>query len=79
MDGLLKELNSSGLGLNYGNGADENISCLAYADDLVLISSTEAKLQQLVNLLRNYCSKWRLTVNTSKTKMMVFRRHHMCR
>ena len=50
----------------------ENVSCLMYADDMLLLSSTESGLQRSLNLLGTYCDKWQLVVNTSKTKVMVF-------
>lgn len=43
-----------------------------FADDLVLLSSSNSGLQQALNKLSDYCSKWQLTVNLSKTKVMIF-------
>ena len=56
---------------------------LLYADDIVLLSETETGLQQGLDLLEQYCDKWKLTVNINKTKIMVFRkggvlRRNMC-
>ena len=51
---------------------DIPVSCLMYADDLVIISQTAAGLQNALNLLNVYCQKWHLTVNIQKTKIMVF-------
>ena len=51
---------------------NENISCLLYADDLVIISETDLGLQSSINALANYCDKWCLTVNINKTKIMIF-------
>lgn len=76
---LLLELNNSDLGVYYGSGADDRIAVLAYADDLVLIASTKEKLQMELDVLRKYCQKWRLSVNVSKTKSMVFKRNAQCR
>ncbi len=47
---------------------------LMYADDIVLMSETAEGLQQGLNILQTYCMKWKLTVNTLKTKCMVFRK-----
>ena len=49
-----------------------NINCLQYADDIVLLSETKNGLQNALNLLSSYCNKWKLTINTQKTKTMVF-------
>ena len=45
-----------------------------YADDLVLISRTKEGLQRQIDCVKNYCQKWKLTINIKKTKSMVFNR-----
>ena len=47
---------------------------LLYADDITLFSETADGLQSELNVLYNYCQKWRLSVNTVKTKNIVFRK-----
>lgn len=49
-----------------------DISCLMFADDLVLISESSTGLQMCLNKLEQYCDKWGLTVNLNKTKVMIF-------
>ena len=44
----------------------ENLAILLYADDLVLLSENEEDLQQMINELAIWCSKWRMVVNTEK-------------
>ena len=46
---------------------------LMYADDTIIFSETVDGLQTMLNSLFNYCSKWNLTVNINKTKVVVFR------
>ena len=48
------------------------ISHLFWADDLVLISRTASGLQKLLDVLHGFSSEWDLTVNTTKTAVMVF-------
>ena len=48
------------------------INCLMYADDIVLISKSQEGLQRSLNSLNEYCNEWDLTVNTDKTKVVVF-------
>ena len=67
LNDLIKDINNLGLCVSYG---DSNISMLAYADDLILISDSEADLKSMLNCLNEYCNKWRLTVNSSKTQIM---------
>lgn len=45
---------------------------LLYADDTVIFSDSENGLQHALNMFSEYCNKWRLTVNTSKTKIIIF-------
>ena len=50
-----------------------NIPMLLYADDLVLLGDTIGGVQKLLDTLSEFCDKWGLKVNLSKTKQMVFR------
>ena len=67
---LLSELKATEVGVQVDNCL---ISVLAYADDLVLVAESERDLQKLINVLESWCFKWRLNVNTEKTKVMHFR------
>ncbi len=49
------------------------ISILAFADDLVIISESEEKLQSMIKWVEIWCKKWRVKVNTDKTKVVHFR------
>lgn len=51
---------------------DTPISCLMFADDLVLLSQTAAGLQNCLNKLGDYCDSWSLNVNLNKTKVIIF-------
>ena len=56
------------------NVQDFIIKLLMFADDLALFSETREGLQEGLNNLQSYCTKWGLTVNVSKTKVVVFRK-----
>ena len=43
-----------------------------YADDTVLISESAEDLQVFLNAFEQYCTKWKLTVNVDKTKVVIF-------
>ena len=45
---------------------------LLYADDTILLANTRTELQRTLDALQKYCQKWRLEVNPSKTKVVVF-------
>ena len=47
---------------------------LLYADDITLFSETEEGLRNGINILNAYCNRWKLKVNISKTKVVVFRK-----
>ena len=51
---------------------DSKVNHLLYADDLVLLSTTEEELQRNINRILDYCKMWGLTINTDKTKVMNF-------
>ena len=59
------------------DGIDVNMlkmSMLLYADDIVIFANSADELQHGLDLLLNYCNIWKLTVNVSKNKVMVFRK-----
>lgn len=45
---------------------------LLFADDTVLFATTESELQYTLKLFEHYCEHMKLTVNVSKTKIIVF-------
>ena len=57
---------------------DENIElyiklfAILYADDTILMSNDEKQFQNLLNYFAEYCKKWHLKINISKTKIMIF-------
>ena len=48
------------------------IMVLLYADDTILLADTPLDLQLALDSLDLYCEKWKLQVNSSKTKIMIF-------
>ena len=48
------------------------ISCLLYADDLIIMSEKACGLQEALKKLNTYCQKWNLEINVEKTKIMIF-------
>jgi hypothetical protein len=47
---------------------------LLYADGVALFSESRSGLQEGLDLLHDYCTRWKLTVNVEKTEIVVFRR-----
>ena len=48
------------------------ILCILYADDTVIFANSEFGLQKALDSLENYCKIWRLNINCSKTKILIF-------
>ena len=67
---LVEEVNSLGLGVNIG---DSTLSLLLYADDIVLLASSETDMQCMLDKVHEWCKRWRVLINTEKSKVMHFR------
>jgi hypothetical protein len=64
---LASALHAPGAYLN-----DLMIKYLLWADDLVLFATTAEDLQRQLEHLEAYCKKWKVRINPSKTRVMVF-------
>lgn len=53
------------------------LSCLLWADDLVLFSSSSSGLNKIIDSLRVYCERWNLNVNYDKTKVVEFKNSYL--
>ena len=67
---LLLELNSIDSGISIPN---QNISCPAYADDIVIIASSPSNLNILLKTTEAWCKNWLLELNIDKTQIVHFR------
>ena len=72
LESELIEKGVEGLDLNFNK-----LFLLMYADDIMIFSETEVGLQNGLDVLFNYCNKWKLTVNAQKTKIVIFRKGGM--
>ena len=45
---------------------------IAYADDTIILSETEADMQYALSIFEKYCHQWKLKVNLHKTKVIIF-------
>ncbi len=70
---LVLEIKDLSLGIPVHNML---ISILFYADDIVLLTETEPKLQTMLNKLNEWCSKWKMSINETKTNVVHFRNKH---
>lgn len=65
----LKTLNKGAQINNY------NLSLLLYADDIALISHSENDMQHMLDTVDAWCRKWRLRINSQKSKVVHFRKN----
>ena len=47
---------------------------MLYANDITIFAETAQGLQKGLDILKEYCTKWKLTVSIEKSKIMVFRK-----
>ena len=71
VDGLEKHLLQTA-GIDAPELLGTLIPLLLYADDLILTSTTAAGLQKQLDALATFCKDRQLTVNLSKTKVVIF-------
>ena len=50
------------------------LSCLLYADDLIILSKSRFGLQKCIDNLESWCKNWLMEVNLKKTKIMIFQK-----
>ena len=71
VDGLEKHLLETA-GIDAPTLMGVMVPLLLYADDLILMSESAEGLQKQMDALASFCEQRQLTVNLSKTKMVVF-------
>ena len=56
---------------------DKSMTGMLFADDFVGVSDSRENLQKLIDVVLNYCNRWRLKANVhvSKSAVMVFARN----
>ena len=65
---LVRRLKDLGYGVPVG---DKDLTALLYADDIVLMADSADKLQEMIDEVDKFCSEWRLSLNTGKSKVIV--------
>ena len=71
LNDLATDLKSKNCGIDI-NGY--NLSILLYADDIVLLSENEDDLQKMLDALTEWCSKWQMVINDTKSQIVHFRK-----
>ena len=70
IDDLVKKLYSFPSGAISINGL--LINSLLYADDIVLLAISKDALQTFLDIFDDYCTSWKLHMDTDKSKVVVF-------
>ena len=68
---LVATVEATGHGVDVG---EEKVAILMYADDVALLAEDEADLQEMLNCLHSWCSRWKLNVNGAKSAVVHFRK-----
>ena len=69
VDQLAREVKALKLGVEAGS---ERLALLLYADDIVVLANSAEELQRMMKAVEEFCKRWRLQVNLSKTKVVEF-------
>ena len=51
---------------------NQNINCLMYADDILILSEAEEGLRRSLSKLEDHSQRWKLNENVKKTQILVF-------
>ena len=76
---LAIEIKESNIGINLNVDVDgvPNLNylfnILLYADDIVCLAECENDLQEILVIIENWCKKWRLEINLTKTNILHIR------
>ena len=68
LEDFLENNGSTGIDIGF-----MNLFVLLYADDGVLLAETSTGLQSGLDILHRYCTRWKLTLNVTKTKIIFCR------
>ena len=67
---LLDEVEKAGFGITIKN--DVKVGGLMFADDFVGLTTNAEDLQKLINIVQEFCNKWRLKSNIQRVQLWYF-------
>ena len=80
INGIVKKIDDSRKVSIKLDNSTFKLNVLLYADDIVILAESENELQNSLNELSRFCELWKLSINPSKTKCIVFNRgNRLCR
>ena len=54
---------------------DKSITGMLFTDDFIGVSDSREKLKKLIDVVHNYCNRWRLKTDVSRSTVMAFARN----
>ena len=69
INGLAEDIKTLNKGISI---REQNISILLYVDDIVLIAKNETDLQCMIDIMYDWCYKWKLKLNINKSNVVHF-------
>ena len=69
LNDVLNDINGDDGMINVG---DIQLYMLLFADDAVVFARNPQTLQPILNNIEHYCDIWKLKLNVSKSKVMIF-------
>ena len=66
---VAEHINSLNCGINID---DIQLSILLYGDNIASIALDENSLQRMLDIVSDWCVTWKLSINSSKTKVVHF-------
>ena len=74
MDGLIQELQESGVGCYVGR---KFCGIVSYADDIMLLAPSQRAMKRMLTICDNYAEKVRVKFNGAKSKALVFAKNNI--
>jgi hypothetical protein len=71
-DGILSKLDEANI--HPPTMRNRNVPGLLFADDLAAGTTTSIGMLRAINSIKEYCEEWKLKTNTSKTKIVIFKK-----
>ena len=72
---LLDEIDRAQIGIQLKSG--NKVGGLLFADNFVGITESSENLQHLIDIVHEFCSKWRLHANVNKSTVLVFGKYQV--
>ena len=73
IDILIESLQTSGYGCRVGDVY--NVGCVAYADDILILTASLFSLNKMIKICENYAVDYHVKFNGNKSKLIIFQKN----